>query len=329
MRLQTLKEIANENVHKIFDALDIHYVDKYDYLQGPCPIHNGDNPTAFSWVKSHGYFRCFTNKCERDGADIFDFVSKLKNCTFAEAKVFVHNIVIDKNYDYSKEEDEDNNESFKNYIKNNLIKKPSFKIYDESILENLTYNDYLTNRGFSEDVQKEFKVGYCDNKESKLFYQRMIIPIYNIDNNIIGFTARAVFDFKDKKTGKWVHTPGLQTSEVLFNINRASKYIKETHSVILVEGPLDVLKFHMAGIYNVVSILGSNLSGPQRSILLKNECYDIITAFDNDSAGISCTKSVQQSCKKYFTMSQYCLPEGKDIGDLSVEKIRNLDMIRV
>ena len=73
MNTDALKELANENVTKIFDALKLTYIDKYDYYQMACPIHGGDNPTAFSWVKNKGYWRCFTHKCERDGADIFDF----------------------------------------------------------------------------------------------------------------------------------------------------------------------------------------------------------------------------------------------------------------
>jgi hypothetical protein len=70
MDLNTLKALANENISLILDAFNFDYVDRYDFYQMCCPIHGGDNPTAFSWVKDRGYFRCFTRHCERDGADV-------------------------------------------------------------------------------------------------------------------------------------------------------------------------------------------------------------------------------------------------------------------
>ena len=326
MQLETLKEIANENIEKILDALEIEYIDKYDYFQAECPIHNGDNPTAFSWVKSKGYFRCFTHKCERGGSDVFDLVSKVKKCSFVEAKRIVKEIVAG-DYDASSDEEMQSSLAFKRYIKNNQVKKSKFKIYDPKLLTRLKEHNYLTDRGFSVEAQKEFKIGYCVNPKSK-FYRRMCIPVFDDTQRLIGFTARAVFDFQSEKKPKWVHTAGMPKSEILFNMNRAKKYISEQNQAILVEGPLDVLKLYMAGIKNVVAVLGSSLSGPQRSLLLKYECFDIITGFDSDEVGEMCGREVYETCHKYFNISKYKLPKNKDFGDLSVEEINNLEIIR-
>ena len=85
----------------------------------------------------------------------------------------------------------------------------------------------------------------------------------------------------------------------------------------------------MAGIYNVVAVLGSDLSGPQRSLLLEAECFDLILAFDNDMAGKDSTSKIRKTCGPYFNIYQYILPEGKDIGDLSVDEVKKLDTIRL
>ena len=327
MNLETLKELANEHISLIFDAFNIDYVDKYYYYQSCCPIHNGDNPTAFSWVKDRGYFRCFTRHCERDGADVFDFVQKYKKCTLPQAKRIVASIVVVGDYKNTPEQELIAEAAFKRYIKNNLKPEKNFQILDPAILKRLKPETYLLNRGFSQEVLDEYGIGYCDNSSS-VYARRSCIPIYHHDGVLVGFTARATDEgYASRREAKWLHTPGFPKAKMLFNLNKAAEKIRKTHKAIIVEGPLDVLKFWMAGIYNVVAVLGSDLSGPQRSLLLQNECYDLTLAFDNDASGKDSTSKVRNSCKNYFRLSQYLLPENGDIGGLSVENIKDLDII--
>lgn len=328
MELAILKELANESVTSIFDALGLEYVDKYVYLQMACPIHNGDNLTAFSWHKNGGYFRCFTRKCERNGADIFDFVQKLKKCSFERAKQIVESICIVGEYEEASSQEMAAELQFKKYIKNNSKINKQMKVYDPAMLKALKPHPYLTDRGFDKELMETYNVGYCDNSTSR-FYRRICIPVVLANGSLVGFTARATFDWAKESQPKWIHTNGMQKSELLFNMHKAREHIRNTHSAVLVEGPLDVFKLEMAGIRNSVAVLGSDLSGPQRSILLENECYDLILAFDDDEAGIICTNKTQKSCKNYFNIYQYILPAGKDIGDLEVESVKKLDIIRV
>ena len=327
MNLNTLKEIANENVHAIFEAFGFDFIDKYEYYQGSCPIHGGDNPTAFSWVKDRGYFRCFTRHCERDGADIFDFVQKYKKCSLGQARKIVSSIVITGKYDDVSTQKLIAETEFQRYIKNNNKKKKEFQIFDPSCLDKLKEDVYLLSRGFSKEVINEFSIGYCDNPNSH-YYGRVCVPIFHHTGSLVGFTARADNEnYRDNKQAKWFHTPGLPKGQMLFNLDKAQEHIKKLHKVILVEGPLDVLKFWMAGIYNVCAVLGSDLSGPQRSLLLESDCYDIVTAFDNDAAGIDSTNKVKKSCSGYFNLSRYDIPKDKDIGELKVEEVKDLDII--
>jgi len=327
MNLQALKEQANDNIELIFEAFDVELVDRGDFLQGCCPIHGGDNPTAFSWVKDRAYFRCFTRHCERDGADVFDFVQKFKHCTLAQAKEIVASIVIDENYKETPEAQLTADAKFKQHIRKNYKSPKNFQIFNPNCLEKLKTPEYLLSRGFSPDVLNEFNVGYCDNPRSE-YYNRDCIPIYHHDGPLVGFTGRIIYeDYAERQVAKWYHTPGLLKGQTLFNLHRAREAIRKTHKAIVVEGPLDVLKCWEAGIHNVVAVLGSDLSGPQRSLLLAAECYDLILAFDNDKAGIKSTNTIKESCKNYFHIYQYILPEGKDIGDLTVEEVKNLDII--
>jgi DNA primase len=329
MNIDTLKEIANENIHAIFEAFGFDFIDKYEYYQGCCPIHGGDNATAFSWVKDRGYFRCFTRHCERDGADIFDFVQKYKKCTLRQARKIVADIVITGKYDNVSNQKLLAETEFERYIKNNAKKNKEFQVIDPSCLSRLKEDVYLISRGFSKEVVDEFSIGYCDSPKS-VYYGRVCVPVFHHSGSLVGFTARVTNEeYKEKKQAKWFHTPGLPKGQMLFNLDKAKEYIKKSNQVVLVEGPLDVLKFWMTGIYNVCAVLGSDLSGPQRSLLLENDCYDIILAFDNDAAGIDSTNKAIASCSNYFRMSQYKLPKGRDIGDLETNEILNLDIITI
>jgi DNA primase len=326
MDLETLKEIANENIHLILDALGFDYIDKYEYYQMCCPIHGGDNPTAFSWVKDRGYFRCFTRHCERDGADVFDFIQKYRKCTLMQAKDIVSSIVLSGDYKHTPEAQLAAEAAFKRYIRNNHKPPKEFQVIDPECIERLTTPNYLLGRGFSQEVLDEFNVGYCDNPKS-YFYDRDCIPIFHHDGPLVGFTGRITNeDYTEGREAKWFHTPSFPKGQTLFNLHRAKEEIARTHTAILVEGPLDVLKFWMAGIYNVVAVLGSDLSGPQRSLLLGCECYDLILAFDNDISGKDSTSKVRKTCKAYFNMKQYLLPDNHDVGDLDVDAIQHLDI---
>ncbi|MCI0559800.1 MAG: toprim domain-containing protein [Nitrososphaera sp.] len=327
MNIETLKELANQNITKIFDAFGIEYTDRYDYYQGKCPIHGGDNPTAFSWKKDRGFFRCFTHRCERDGADIFDFVSKFKKCNFVESVKIVRSIVAGS---YSEDDDAKMMDeiAFQKYIKNNAPRRRVCQPIDPSKLKALKPDTYLIGRGFSQAVIDDYRIGYSSNPDS-YYYRRTCIPVCDDSGIIVGITARATFDFETEGLAKWIHTSGMPKSEVLFNLNNAKKHILKTHQAILVEGPLDVLKFEMAGIHNSVAVLGSSLSGKQRSLLLENECFDLILAFDADEAGRICANEVKQTCNRYFALYEYHITTGKDIGDLSVEEIQKLDYTKV
>jgi DNA primase len=329
MNLETLKQIANENITAIFDAFGLSYIDKYEYYQMACPIHGGDNPTAFSWKKDRGYFRCFTRHCERDGADVFDFICKLKKCTLRQARSIVASIVITGKYKDASVEQLIADSEFQRYIKNNAKKPKDFKVFPVECLQRLKPDTYFRGRGFSQEVLDEFKIGYCDNPES-VYYNRSCIPVFHHSGDLVGFTGRAVDEkFHDRGEAKWFHTPGLPKGQMLFNLFKAREHIQKSHQAILCEGPLDVLKFWMAGIHNAVAVLGSDLSGPQRSLLLEAECYDLILAFDNDVAGRDSTNKLSKSCAPYFHLSRYLIPEGKDIGDLEVEDVKKLDIIKI
>lgn len=328
MDTKLLKELANQNITKILDAFGFQYTDNYSYLSMPCPIHGGDNPTAFSWVKDKGYFRCFTHKCEKGGSDIFDFIRKLKKCSFASATNIVKSIIIEDNYSDADQKKLTEEMTFNQFIRGITIKKKSVKAYNPEMLKALQSDWYFTERGLSSEILKEFQVGYCDRPGAR-FYRYAIIPIFNENNILVGFTGRATFDYKAEKLPKWNHTEHFPASEVLFNLNRAKEHIRKLQTAIIVEGPIDVMKLEMAGIKNAVAIFGTSFSTRHRSLLLEHECYDLILAFDNDPAGINCTNDVIKDNASYFAMSKYQIPEGKDIGDLSVEEIQNLYIIKV
>lgn len=117
------------------------------------------------------------------------------------------------------------------------------------------------------------------------FAGRVMFPIHNITGRVIGFGGRALR--KDVKA-KYVNSPESEIyhkSNVLYGMNVARKAISTEDNCFLVEGYMDVISMHMAGITNVVASSGTSLTVEQVR-LIKRYTNNIIIMYDGDSAGI-------------------------------------------
>lgn len=175
--------------------------------------------------------------------------------------------------------------------------------------------DYLKGRQIKEETIKEFGLGYArdswddaikflqgknfslkeifdaglsvnnDKKNYDRFRHRLIFPIRDVHNNIVGFTARKLRE--EDLGGKYVNspqTPIYNKSQVLYNLSLAKAEIKRLDYVILVEGNMDVLATYQAGTKNTVAVSGTALTGDQIK-LLGRYTQNVMVAFDADVAG--------------------------------------------
>ena len=311
--------ISNEEINEIRSRANI--VDIISgYLQvsskgknyvALCPFHNDHSPSLIISPEKQ-IFNCFT--C-RTGGNVFSFVMKYENVSFAEAVSIVAKKVGFnlKNDVFVKSENK--------YSKDYEIYEYAMKYYLNNIntTDGSKARDYLLKRGINETIIKEFKLGYSGSSKdtfyklatnkgwdietlNKLglinkvnenvydtFINRVVIPIENLKGEVVGFTGR-IFNGEDN-TAKYLNTKETEIfkkSSLLFNYHNAKNYIRDRKSVIVVEGNLDAIKMSAKGFKNVVALMGVALSNEQIDIL-KRLKVPVILMLDNDNAGEEAT----------------------------------------
>jgi hypothetical protein len=169
-----------------------------------------------------------------------------------------------------------NNETV--YTKPQQEKIEMEKIYPESYLDKLLpIKTFYEKRGISNKTQIKFKCGYAGGGK---MYRRMVFPIYDLDNQIHGFSGRSVVDYDN--VPKWKHM-GRKTNWI-YPHHLSHKTIEEKQEVILVESIGDCMALYEAGFENVLMLAGLDISAKMISYLNTFDLNRIIVATNNDNS---------------------------------------------
>lgn len=174
---------------------------------------------------------------------------------------------------------------------------------------------YLKKQGFSEKEQRlaglitnAYRGGYQD-----MFRGRLMIPLQDSFGKVIGFTARLL---SDQDNGpKYINTPSTllyDKSRHVYGLHHAKEAIRKNNFTVLVEGNLDVIASHQAGVKTAVATAGTAITETQLKILgrLTN---DVRLSFDSDRAGIAATeRAIPLAYKAQVSLSIINIPSGKD-----------------
>ena len=276
---------------------------------GLCPFHNEKTP-SFSVTPSKQMYYCFG--CGA-GGNVYNFVMEYENYTFGEALQHLADragVQLPK-IEYSREARE-KAETRATLLEINKLAASYF--YYQLRRENGSQAyTYLINRGVSEDTIKKFGLGYSDKysddlykflksknysddllRESGLFnvderhgmydkfWNRVIFPIMDVNNRVIGFGGRVMGDGKPKYLNS-PETKIFDKSRNLYGLNIARTTRK--NYLILCEGYMDVISMHQAGFTNAVASLGTALTSGHAS-LLKRYTQEVLLLYDSDDAGV-------------------------------------------
>lgn len=144
----------------------------------------------------------------------------------------------------------------------------------------------LKKRGFSE---KELDAaGLLNRFKSDMFRNRMMVPFVDTSGNVIGFTARII----DKGEPKYLNTPEtilFNKSRFIFGLYQAKESIRRSGYLVIVEGNMDVISSHQAGVKEAVATSGTAMT-EQHLKILANLTSDIRLAYDGDAAGVKATE---------------------------------------
>lgn len=179
--------------------------------------------------------------------------------------------------------------------------------------------DYAKSKGFTEAELKQaglsaqrYRGGVQD-----MFRGRLMIPLQDPFGKVIGFTARLLTD--DPEAPKYINTPQTvlyDKSRHIYGLHLAKESIRKTKIAVLVEGNLDVIASHQAGVKNVVATAGTALTEPHLKALSRFT-GDIRLAFDADKAGIAATeRAIPIASRVKVSLSIIDVPDGKDPDEL-------------
>lgn len=253
-----------------------------------CPVHGGDNRTAFRFNKETGTWVCFTHKChEVYGNDIIGLIKALTDRDFVGAVDYLKELTGDVcGVDYIEHKRKREMDDF-------IRSYDTIRVRPESVnkasLEKLKFlrSKYFLTEGFEESTLDYFDVAGGWKDKHKII--RDIIPIYGVDNYLLAYSLRDIRSNVDDEF-KYILTPGFDKDRCLYNLNRAHEY-GDRLPLIVVEGFKSVWRLYEYGIYNVVCCMGSGITIGQQQLLCIYALKGVVTFFDNDEAGVKGTNS--------------------------------------
>ncbi len=154
------------------------------------------------------------------------------------------------------------------------------------------------------------------------FRGRLMFPLTDISGRVVGFSGRLIAPIADQEEAKYINSPQTiiyDKSRLLFGYHQAKTAIREQDACILVEGQLDLVLSHQAGLANTVAVSGTALSEYHLS-LIKRLTGTLVMAFDGDKAGIAAARrAIIMALGLDLKVKIALLPEGKDPADLVAE----------
>lgn len=251
-----------------------------------CPIHGGDNRTAFRFNKETRTWVCFTHKChETFGNDIIGLIKALTGRDFVRAVDYLRDLTGDvSGSDYVEHKRQREMDSF-------IHSYDTIKMRPESVnkvsLEKFKpmRSKYFLKHGFKNSTLDYFEVaGGWKDKHGII---RDIIPIRDAGGGLVAYSLRDTRDNVDDDF-KYILTPGFDKQNCLYNLERAQEY-GDRLPIIVVEGFKSVWRLYEYGIKNVVCTMGSGITTGQQFLLCMYAMKGVVTLFDNDKAGVDAT----------------------------------------
>lgn len=335
---------VKEEIKKTADIVEVigQYVELKKRGQnhiGLCPFHSERSP-SFTVNQSKQIYHCFG--CGR-GGDVFSFWMEYHNLTFPQSLKDLaerYNVALPRQTNLPAERKKTElkeilskiNRLAGNYFHEILLSSP----------EGRPGRDYLSSRHITGETISTFKLGYAPSRWDGLakqlkskgiplkiaeraglmvsrkdgdyydrFRGRIIFPIFDLNQQIIGFGGRILDDSLPKYINS-PETPLYHKGSSLYGLDSAFRKIREAGLAILVEGYMDVLALRQHGISNVVATLGTALTSDQTR-KLKGYTKNVVVLFDPDEAGREAAlKSFPLFLKEGISAKVLVLPGGED-----------------
>jgi DNA primase len=311
-------------------------------LLGCCPFHNEKTP-SFTVSPAKGIFKCFG--CGEAGNSVH-FLMKHEHFSYPEALRFLAN-----KYNIEIEEDkltpqqmEKQTEREALFNVSEFAQKYFAQLLYEDEMARAVGLSYFYGRGLSDNIIKRFGLGYClddwdnftryaisngysesvlektgltifkeDGKRYDRFRGRVMFPVFSVSGKVLGFSGRILSS--EKQAAKYVNSPESEIynkSKTLYGIFQAKGAISKYDLCYLVEGNIDVITLHQAGIENTVASSGTSLTQDQIR-LIHRYTKNITVLYDGDQAGIKAAlRAVNMLLEEGMSVRVVLFPDGED-----------------
>lgn len=345
-----MPRIDQETVNKILDTADIvDVVSDFVKLRrsganfkGLCPFHNERTP-SFSVNRARNICKCFS--CGKGGSPV-NFIMEHEQLSYQEALRYLarkYNIEI-----VEKELSDQEREAMNTREAMLAVNEFALTHFKKNLLESDEGRDtalaYLRHRGISDAMIARFHLGYAIDKSRELidaakssgfntkylvdtglaierddkslydrFRSRVIFPVHSISGRVIAFGGRTMRS--DKTIAKYVNSPEssiYHKNLELYGLYQAKSAIAKKDKCILVEGYLDVISMHQAGVENVVASSGTSLTEGQIRAL-RRFSNNVTLIYDADAAGIKASlRGINMLLGEGLNVKVLSLPPGDD-----------------
>ncbi len=185
-----------------------------------------------------------------------------------------------------------------------------------------TLVDVLKKRNFTDQELKD--AGLVNQYGGDLFRGRMVVALSDPSGGVVGFTGRIIVD--DPKAPKYLNTPQtllFDKSRHVFGLFQAKESIRQQNCAVIVEGNLDVVSSHQAGVKNVVATAGTAMT-EYNLRALSRLAERIKLAFDGDKAGLAATeRAIEIAQRVGVEVEVVTLPgSAKDPDELIQQDVR-------
>ena len=305
-----------------------------------CPFHNEKTPSFFVSPPRQSW-HCFG--CSR-GGDMLSFVMEIEGVDFLGAlkilagRAGVEIEKIDKNRQNER-------------LKLLRLIDEAVKFYETELRKNEEVVSYLKKRGMKGETAKNFNIGYApagwrnlydylknknysDSEMEKAgmvvksvkaqagyydrFRSRIMFPISSASGQPIGFSGRIFGEESADSGGKYINSPQTilyDKSKILYGFDKAKNEIRKKDFCVIVEGQMDAVMSHQAGVINTVAVSGTALT-VDHIRMVKRLTEKIVMAFDKDEAGArASSKGIDMALSEGLEVKIAVSPYGKDPAD--------------
>lgn len=289
---------------------------------GVCPFHDDHSP-SMSVSKEKQIYTCFS--CGATG-NVIKFIQDYENISFIDAVKKCADIAgIALDIDVKKDTKYDKfNELYDIY-------DISYKFYQNNMNSSVASEakQYLQNRQLTDNEIKHFGIGLSLNDSSlltkllkskgisdklllqsglvgesengidlyDLYRNRIMFSIHDANGRLVGYNGRAYHGETANKYVNSKETAIFKKRDILYNYHRAKDAARQKKEIIVMEGPMDVIRAYTIGIENVVASLGTAF-GSSQAMLIRKLSSNVILCFDGDDAGLKATKSALEELIK-------------------------------